>query len=162
MTVDFLDPRSPALTPMSPKYRSAELLSAAIWGGIPVIAAIVLAVLWQSMWGSIILAVAVVFLVWLMWISARRASAHRYVELDDDLVVASGILWRKVTAVPYGRIQFVDLSEGPILRMFGLATLKLNTASATSDAVIYGLTRDDAQALRTRISEAARVRMEGL
>lgn len=162
MTVDFLDPRSPALTPMSPKYRSAELVSAAIMGAIPVIAAAVLAFFWDSVWSRIILAAAVVFLVWLLWISVRRAKAHRYAELEDDLIVASGILWRKVTAVPYGRIQFVDLSEGPILRMFGLATLKLNTASATSDAVIYGLTRDDAQALRTRISEAARVRMEGL
>ena len=113
-------------------------------------------------WIWLIAAACATFLLFLLWISVRRADAHRYAELADDLVVASGILWRSVTVVPYGRIQFVDLEEGPLLRLFGLATLKLHPASATSDAVIYGLSRDDAQALRARLSEAARIRMEGL
>ncbi|AVM01283.1 hypothetical protein C6V83_14565 [Gordonia iterans] len=160
--VDYLDPRSTALTPMSPRYRSAELLSAAVSGSLPLIAALVCAAVFAKWWILLIAAGCLAFLLLVLWISVRRADAHRYAELADDLVVASGILWRSVTVVPYGRIQFVDLEEGPLLRLFGLATLKLHTASATSDAVIYGLSRDDAQALRARLSEAARIRMEGL
>ena len=158
---DFLDPRSAALTPMSPKYRLAELLSAAIWGGVLFLGALV-AAFFVGWWMWPVAAAAFVFLLFLMWISVRRADAHRYAELPDDLVVARGILWRNVTVVPYGRIQFVDLEQGPLLRAFGLATLKLHTASVTSDAVIHGLTHDDAQALRVRLSETARSRMEGL
>lgn len=161
-TVDFLDPRSPALTPMAPAYRVSEALSAAVTAGVPLLAAVIAAGIVGAWWLWVVVAVLAVAFVVLVWISLRRADAHRYAELDDDLVVARGLLWRSVTVVPYGRIQFVDLDEGPMLRLFGLATLKLHTASATSDAVLHGLTRDDAQALRARLSEAARVRMEGL
>ncbi|MFT3661608.1 MAG: PH domain-containing protein [Gordonia sp. (in: high G+C Gram-positive bacteria)] len=159
--VDYLDPRSSALTPMSPRYRTAEQVSALGWAGLPLVGAVI-AALFVGWWMWLVVAALAVALVVVLWIATRRADAHRYAELGDDLVVARGILWRGVTVVPYGRIQFVDLEEGPFLRLFGLATLKLHTASATSDAQIHGLTRDDAQALRARLSEAARVRMEGL
>lgn len=160
--IDYLDPYSPALTPMSPRYRTAELVAATMRGAIPLIAVVVAAAVVGRWWLWLIAGALLVWLAVSLWIAARRAVAHRYAELADDLVVASGLLWRRVTVVPYGRIQFVDLEEGPILRLFGLATLKLHTASATADAVIGGLRREDAQALRARLSEAARARMEGL
>ncbi|GAC56193.1 hypothetical protein GOHSU_04_00620 [Gordonia hirsuta DSM 44140 = NBRC 16056] len=161
-TADFLDPHSAALMRMAPAYRLSEALSAVVTAGVPLLAAVVAAVVVGRWWLWPVVGVLAVAFVMLVWISLRRADAHRYAELDDDLVVARGLLWRSVTVVPYGRIQFVDLEEGPILRLFGLATLKLHTASATSDAVLHGLTREDAQSLRARLSEAARVRMEGL
>ena len=51
------------------------------------------------------------------------------------------IMFHKATVVPYGRLQFVDVDAGPIDRMFGLATVKLHTASASTDATIPGLPR---------------------
>ena len=100
--------------------------------------------------------------VWNLWLIGRQVSAHRFLEAREDIIVARGRWWRSVTVVPYGRIQFIDLDEGPFLRVFGLATLKLNTASASSDAVIAGLPREDARALRERLSDRARERMAGL
>mgnify|MGYP006198147749 CR=1 FL=1 len=53
-------------------------------------------------------------------------------ERQADLVVTGGVLFRRLVAVPYGRMQVVDITQGPIERMFGLKTLKFVTAAASS------------------------------
>lgn len=161
MVLDLLDPDNPDLTPVSPKLATVRRISAASWLLPPLIAAVVLAMLLHPLWWIAAGAVAV-FLVWLFWIIGRQVSAHRYREDAEDMIVARGRWWRSVTVVPYGRIQFIDIDEGPLLRAFGLATVKLNTASATSDAQLSGLPRADARALRERLSGRARERMAGL
>src|SRR5699024_5463731 len=83
-------------------------------------------------------------------------------ETDDELLITKGRLWHRFTVVPYGRIQFVDVSSGPIARMYGLKTVKLHTASAGTDATIKGLEADTADTLRARLPDKARERMSGL
>ncbi len=46
---------------------------------------------------------------------------------------------QRLSVVPYGRMQFVEITTGPVERLFGLATVKLHTAAAASDARIPGL-----------------------
>ena len=81
-----------------------------------------------------------VIFVWLWWLIGRRVRSFGYVERGDDLLVTSGILFNRLVIVPYGRMQLVDLVAGPIDRSMGLATVKLHTAAATTDAGIPGLT----------------------
>lgn len=161
MVLDLLQPDHPQLTPVSPRLATARRVSSALFFAIPAITGAVLAALVQpAFWaltGSAVAAWAVSF-----WVIGRRVSAHRYLEDRADIIVARGRWWRQVTVVPYGRIQFVDLDEGPLLRLFGLARLQLNTASATSDAAIDGIPRAAAQELRERLSERAREAMAGL
>jgi membrane protein YdbS with pleckstrin-like domain len=45
-----------------------------------------------------------------------------------------GVLVRRVSVVPYGRMQFVEVTAGPFERAFRLATVQLHTAAAASDA----------------------------
>ncbi len=66
-----------------------------------------------------------------------------------------GVVMRTESAVPYFRVQHVDTEQGPIDRRFGLASLKLHTASAATDAKLPGLAVDDAEALRRTILERA-------
>jgi len=54
--------------------------------------------------------------------------------------------------VPFGRVQHIDLAQGPLERAFGLATLVLNTAGTRGAAVkLPGLAQADAEEMRDHI-----------
>jgi membrane protein YdbS with pleckstrin-like domain len=86
----------------------------------------------------------------------------RYAERDDDLLVRHGLFVRKLSIVPYARMQFVDVTAGPLERMFGLATVTMHTAAAASDARVPGLPTLEAARLRDRLSSLGDARSEGL
>jgi membrane protein YdbS with pleckstrin-like domain len=92
----------------------------------------------------------------------RRVRALGYRLRDDDLVFRKGIMFLRVVAVPYGRMQLVDVNRGPIARAFGLSELKLVTAAASSHVTIPGLPEADAETLRDRLVELAESRRAGL
>jgi len=97
------------------------------------------------------------------WVVIRgRYRAWGYCERDEDLLVRHGLLFRQLSVVPYGRMQFVDVSAGPIDRLFGLATVQLHTAAAASDARIPGLCQADADRLRDRLAAIGEARATGL
>jgi membrane protein YdbS with pleckstrin-like domain len=82
--------------------------------------------------------VVTVVTVWTLVILPRQARAYGYQLREDDLVFRRGILWQRMVAVPYGRMQLVDITHGPLDRVFGIAQLKLVTAAATTGVVIPG------------------------
>ncbi len=92
----------------------------------------------------------------------NRFRSWRYTERDEDLVVARGVMFRRMSVVPYGRMQFVDVTAGPIERLFGLATVKLHTAAAATDARIPGLDHDEATRLRDRLASLGEAKAAGL
>jgi uncharacterized protein len=59
-------------------------------------------------------------------------------------------------------MQFLDVTAGPIDRWFGLATVQLHTAAATTDAYIPGLELPEAQRLRDRLAALGEARGAGL
>ncbi|UCM89500.1 PH domain-containing protein [Streptomyces marincola] len=93
---------------------------------------------------------------------SRNWHSWGYLERDDDLLISRGVLWRKVTVVPYGRMQLVEVTSGPLDRKFGLARLQLHTAAAATDATIPGLDPAEAQRLRDRLTELGEARSAGL
>ena len=99
---------------------------------------------------------------WGLWFIARRTKSWAYAERADDLIVTRGFMFKRLVIVPYGRMQLVDVGAGPIDRYFGIASLQLHTAAATSDAVIPGLTPDVAGALRDRLARLGEERAAGL
>ena len=68
-------------------------------------------------------------------------------------IVARGVMVQRLSVVPYGRMQFVEVTAGPIERLFQLSTVKLHTAAAASDARIPGLETAEAARLRDRLTE---------
>ncbi len=87
------------------------------------------------------------------WFLRRRFRAWRYQERNEDLLVARGVMVQRLSVVPYGRMQFVEVTAGPIERLFQLSTVKLHTAAAASDARIPGLEQAEAARLRDRLTE---------
>ena len=92
----------------------------------------------------------------------RRVRAWGYAERDDDLLVQRGVLFSRLSVVPYGRMQFIDVTAGPIERSVGLATVRLHTAAAASDARIPGLNREEAARLKDRLAELGESQAAGL
>ncbi len=109
----------------------------------------------------IVAAVVIVLLVNAV-LAFRRVRAIGYRLREDDLLFRRGIMFERVIAVPYGRLQLVDVTRGPLLRAMGLATLKFVTASAATGVHLPGLPEAEAEALRDRLVELAETRRSGL
>ncbi|MFI6486640.1 PH domain-containing protein [Streptomyces sp. NPDC050564] len=92
----------------------------------------------------------------------RNWRSWRYTERADDLLISRGVLWREETVVPYGRMQLVEVTSGPVERHFGLASVQLHTAAAATDACIPGLDPSEAERLRDRLTELGEARSAGL
>ncbi len=92
----------------------------------------------------------------------RRWRAWGYAERADDLLVRRGVLVRRTSVVPYGRMQYVDVTAGPLDRRLGLAKVVLHTAAAASDAAIPGLPLAEAERLRDRLAALGEARQAGV
>lgn len=92
----------------------------------------------------------------------RRFHAWGYAEREDDLLVRRGVMFSRLSVVPYGRMQFVDVTAGPLERSFGLATVRMHTAAAASDARIPGLEQAEAERLRDRLAELGEAQAAGI
>jgi uncharacterized protein len=147
---------------LSPRFWLARQTQLALFWGPVFIVALVIALLTRVP-ASPLLPVAVGVIALVAWLVERgRYRAWGYAERDDDLIVTRGLLFRRVSVVPYGRMQFIDVTAGPIDRAFGLATVQLHTAAAASDARIPGLVRVDADALRDRLATVGEAKATGL
>jgi uncharacterized protein len=113
-------------------------------------------------WSALALIVWGIVVLGTWWGIGRRVRSWGYAESDEELLVTSGIWVRRLVVVPYGRLQLVDVTAGPLDRTLGIATVQLHTAAATSDAVIPGLLPDDAAALRDRLAARGEHRTAGL
>ncbi|SEF16138.1 PH domain-containing protein [Jiangella alba] len=109
-----------------------------------------------------VVAAALIALVWGLWLIPRNWRAWGYAERLDDLLVTHGVMYRRLTVVPYGRMQFVDVASGPLERRYGLATVQLHTASPATDAKIPGLPAAEAARLRDRLSALGEAQAAGL
>ncbi len=149
---------------VSPKLVTARRISLAL-GTIPVIALIVVLLLVPGVPRPVpyaLIAVSVIVFVWAWWLIGRRVRSYAYCERADDLLVSSGILFRRLVVVPYGRMQLVDVKAGPIDRALGVTTVQLHTAAATTDATIPGLEPEVAAAVRDRLARRGESRSAGL
>ncbi len=96
------------------------------------------------------------------FVAGRRWAAWGYAERAQDLVLRRGVLIRRLTIVPYGRMQFVDVQQGPLARALGVATVQLHTAAAASDAQIPLVVDDEARRLRDRLTALGETHAAGL
>jgi membrane protein YdbS with pleckstrin-like domain len=146
----------------SPRLLTLRRLEVAIATLVLVVAAAVIAALGAVVWGLALLGAAVVLGAVVERTLKRRFSSWGYLERADDLLVRRGVLVSRLSVVPYGRMQFVDVTAGPLERSFGLATVRLHTAAAASDARIPGLERAEAARVRDQLAELGESHLAGL
>lgn len=161
MTADPFSPGGVVFRPVSGNLVTVRLISAGLSLGIPLLTLAALAV-WVTPWFWLGAAVPLALLLWLLWLVPRQVRAIGYAEADDDLVIRRGILFKSMSIVPYGRMQFVDVHQGPLDRHFGISSVQLHTASASTDATLPGLPADEASRLRDRLTARGEARLAGL
>lgn len=155
------------LTPVDPAYVKVVAIRNVL-GNLPfVVVPLVVAIILGSftfpglIWW-IVFAVALISAVTFTTIAIKRAKSIGYAEREEDLIVAKGVLFRKASVVPYGRMQQVNLGTGPLMSKFNLASVDLVTASAESDASIPGIQKDEADRLREKLTALGEAKLEGL
>jgi membrane protein YdbS with pleckstrin-like domain len=147
---------------VSPKYVVVDLLGVLVSAVIFIAGSSVPFVVTREPAWLVAPAAVLLLHILLALFTPRRVRALGYRLRDDDLVFRRGIMFVRVVAVPYGRMQLVDINRGPIARAFGLSELKLVTAAASSHVTIPGLPEADAETLRDRLVELAESRRAGL
>ena len=166
----ILEPRSENRLPLgdgvwhqiSRRYVTVQLISTGAFLALVIAVALVVWLVAGQMWILIPASLVVVVTLWTLAILPRQARAYGYQLRADDLVFRRGILWQRMVAVPYGRVQLVDITHGPLDRGFGIAQLKLVTAAAATGVTIPGLSQQGAEQLRDTLIAVAETRRTGL
>jgi membrane protein YdbS with pleckstrin-like domain len=77
---------------------------------------------------------------------------HHYIAYrvnETGIRIRRGVVWRSVITVPRSRVQHTDVSQGPIERGMGLASLIIHTAGTQNASVsLGGLRYEDALQVR--------------
>jgi uncharacterized protein len=170
MPKEPIDPPGIAWTRVSPRYTAVRLLGWAL-ATLPVLALCCLPLLLRAAsvlphlplppaWA--LPALVLLLALWRGLLIPRQVRAIGYAERDEDLLVRRGIFFQRLLVVPYGRMQYVDVAAGPVERAFGLASVKLHTASPATNAQIPGLPAAEAARLREQLSARGQARLAGL
>jgi len=144
------------MAPLSPSQkkvlRARGLILAAALAGAATLAEAVL-VSRGAMPIGIIAALALLLGAFLAFVlPERRYRAWGYDVTEDELYVQNGIWLQTLTVVPFGRVQHIDVSQGPIERRYGVGALTLHTAGTRASAVVLpGLDMADAERMRDEI-----------
>ena len=158
------DPEGIVWQRVSPRLVTARLIMLAVVLGIPLLALVVQALARPGAgpWLWISAAVVAVLVAWSAIVISRQVRAIGFAERDEDLLIRKGVMFRSLVVVPYGRMQFVDGSAGPLARKLGISSLQLHTASPGTDATIDGLVPSEAARLRDRLASRGEARLAGL
>lgn len=104
----------------------------------------------------------VILVAWIAWLALAGVlfwSSHVWPNIEYKhtswrvtevgMEIRRGVLWKHRIAIPLARVQHVDVSQGPIQRMFDLGTLTIHTAGTSGASIeLSGLSH--AQALQLR------------
>ncbi|MGN0261999.1 MAG: PH domain-containing protein [Eggerthellaceae bacterium] len=155
-------------TQLDPRIKKVWRINDAIWITLVFIACfipflIVACVVPSQTWAFIVVAAvfgayAVAMVVFLAVLPPIRYARWRFDLTDDYLEIAKGIIWRNRYLIPFIRVQNTDTRQGPILRAFGLSSVTVSTAAG--EHVIPGLGSEQADILRDRAAELARIARE--
>jgi membrane protein YdbS with pleckstrin-like domain len=148
---------------VSPKYVWIVIVGSLV---AALVSAAIVAFIWYAgdwdWWGWILVAAWAIGNGLQLVFAPRRARAIGYLMREDDLLIRRGIAWLRFVAVPYGRMQLIDVTRGPVSRWLGLSDLRFVTASASSNVAIPGLPAATADELRDRLIALAETRRAGL
>lgn len=100
--------------------------------------------------GALALVAAMGALAWRWPATVHAHTAYRWG--DEGLEIRRGVWWRREIHLPRSRVQHTDVSQGPLERRFGLATLHVFTAGTENAEVrLGGLAHATATAVRDHL-----------
>ena len=142
------------LKPLDPAYVTVMRISAALMAVPLLIGAIILETAQFTASGLFIIPAAFLAVLAVFRVPSRRFARWHYTLGTDRLRIVRGYLFYSDTVVPLGRIQHIDVHQGPIMRRYDLATLTVHTAGNHNSSVsLPGLRHADAVEMREAIRE---------
>lgn len=152
-SVPRYDDDDSALTPLSPRYVHLLRLKGAIQSAPLAVGALVLEAAVDFVPTGVFIGPVLLIAAYLIArVPMRRFAARGYQLGGDRLRVVRGWWFRSDTVVPFGRVQHIDVTQGPLERGFGLSTLVVHTAGTHNASVaLPGLAAGDAAAMREAI-----------
>ncbi|MCP2266535.1 PH domain-containing protein [Promicromonospora thailandica] len=170
MTTPAPDPAVPDRAVPDPSWdrldRRAAVLAAALYTAGPVVGGALLTAYWVAVGTSLGTALAWTVPPSVLAVAVGAGCGEwmwrvtRYHVDTDRLHVHTGVVFRKRLALRRERIRSVDLTADPVLRVLGVATVRVGTgehAGAEGTVTLWPLRRDAADALRaTLLAHAAR------
>jgi membrane protein YdbS with pleckstrin-like domain len=147
---------------VSPRYVYVDVVSTIILTLVIVIGTSLPALFSGVVVWWLLPAAVLVIMIFFIAFVPRRVRAIGYQLRDDDLLFRRGLLFQRFVSVPYGRMQLIDITRGPVSRIVGLSDLHFVTAAASSTVAIPGLTLVDAEELRDQLVALAETRRAGL
>lgn len=138
---------------LEPGYRQViRIMTALVVLPVVIGAGVLELVLAENGWtqpGAVLVPVIALAAMTIVFLPQRKWRRWGYSGADEQLRVARGWLFRTDTIVPFKRIQHIDVAQGPVERLFGLASLTVHTAGTHNSIVtLPGLNRDNAEAMR--------------
>ncbi|GGY80392.1 hypothetical protein GCM10011613_26770 [Cellvibrio zantedeschiae] len=151
-----LDTSSSDWIPVDKAYLTALRIRFAIIHGIGLAVATLFIVLLPKpahIVPSIVAAILACSFLFLFFVWAPRTSRRMFYLLrEQDINLQRGFLFWKLVSVSTNRIQHLEVSQGPVERSYGLATLVIYTAGTQgSDLKIPGLNIVKAQQLKSQL-----------
>lgn len=147
--------------PVSPALRTVRLVTLFVWLAPFAVAFVALALLVSS-WFWVGAGATVAVTAWGAWLIGRQVSAISWIELPDEIVIRKGRVFRSLVSIPYGRLQYIDVESGPLMRSRGIASCEFHTASPESGGTLPGLPVAEAEALRGRLAARGEAQRAGL
>lgn len=139
---------------VSPRARVMWVVGAVTEGVVALVALVVAVLVWDVPAWTIALLAAVV-VAWAAVVPQWRYLVHRWETTETAVYTQTGWWARERRIAPMSRIQTVDYAEGPVERLFGLASVTVTTASAAGALSISGLERDVARRLADDLTRRA-------
>ena len=150
----------PALEPVEPGYKNVLRVRLAVFWAVLWAAGTVFdqVVLRATDFGGLLVIAIPVLAAGAIIAAPQRIYARLSYRLTERLLqVVRGWLFHVDTVVPLVRVQHIDVTRGPLEKMFGVATLVVHTAGTHNSIVtLPGLAPDRAAAIRDIIREHVR------
>lgn len=134
------------------------MLRSALLCGIPLVALIVVASIWEPTRVWLIAPIVACGLLLILKAAVEpfwRFRVHRWEITETATYASNGWLVVEWRVAPTSRIQTVDALRGPLEQLFGLSTLRVTTASSYGAISIRGLDRNAAQDAAARLAVVA-------
>lgn len=156
-------PSEPPLLPVEPGYRNVLRVRMAVTWVPLVIGALVLdRVLEDTMYFGLPSILVPLLALISLSVAPQRIYSHLGYRLTDRLLqVVRGWMFHTDTIVPFVRVQHIDVTRGPVEKLFGTATLVVHTAGTHNSVVnLPGLAPETAAEIRDVIREHVRTDFE--
>jgi membrane protein YdbS with pleckstrin-like domain len=140
---------------VSPRAVPYWTVSAIVGDAVIVIAALVawLVVPDAPGWvGLLVLLLAVLAAAHVVLMPRIRFRVHRWEVTDTAVHTRSGWIGRESRIAPISRVQTVDSRQGALMRVFGLSSITVTTASAAGPITVDCLDEDTARQVVARLT----------